>query len=339
VLGFAAGRVVWEHMQRREFIAGLGGATALVPLIARAQQAVPVVGFLHPSSPEPFGHIINGFRKGLNDTGFVEGQNVAIEFRWARGDYDKLPALAADLVQRRVRVILAGGGEVGALAAKATTSTIPILIIASNDPVKSGLVASFNRPGGNLTGLMTATSVLETKKFGLLCEMVPGARVVAMLINPNYPPHAADAIEVQSAAQSIGRQLLVLRASSSQAIDLAFATLVAQRAGALLVGGDPFLVGRSQQIATLATRHAIPAIYDFRESVVAGGLMSYGVNLANNYRQLGVYAGRILKGESASDLPVMHPALFDFAINLVTAKALGLDVPLHLQQRADEVIE
>jgi putative tryptophan/tyrosine transport system substrate-binding protein len=326
-------------MKRREFIGLLGGAAALVPLIARAQPAVPVVGFLHPSSPEPFGHIINGFRQGLNDTGFVEGQNVAIEYRWARGDYDKLPALVADLVQRRARVILAGGGEVGALAAKAATSTIPILIIASNDPVKSGLVASFNRPGGNLTGLMTATSVLETKKFGLLCEMVPSARVVAMLINPNYPPHAADAVEVQSAAQSIGRQLLVLRAGSPQAIDLAFATLVAQRAGALLVGGDPFLVGRSQQIATLATRHAIPAIYDFRESVVAGGLMSYGVNLANNYRQLGVYAGRILKGESASDLPVMHPALFDFAINLVTAKALGLDVPLHLQQRADEVIE
>src|SRR5215203_1727436 len=326
-------------MQRREFIGLLGGAAALVPLIARAQQAVPVVGFLHPSSPEPFGHIVNGFRRGLNDTGFVEGQNVTIEYRWARGEYDRLPALAADLVQRRVRVILAGGGEAGALAAKAATSTIPILIITSSDPVKSGLVASFNRPGGNVTGLMTATSVLEAKKFGLLCEMIPNARVVAMLINPNYPPHAADAVEVQSAAQSIGRQVLVLRAGSPQAIDSAFATLVAQRAGALLVGGDPFLVGRSQQIATLATRHAIPAIYDFRESVVAGGLMSYGVNLANNYRQLGVYAGRILKGESASDLPVMHPALFDFAINLVTAKALGLDVPLHLQQRADEVIE
>ena len=173
-------------MRRREFLSLLGGAAVAWPFAARAQQAVPVVGFLHPSSPEPFGHIINGFRRGLNDTGFVEGQNVAIEYRWARGDYDKLPALAADLVQRRVRVILAGGGEVGALAAKAATSTIPILIIASNDPVKSGLVASFNRPGGNLTGLMTATSVLETKKFGLLCEMVPGARVVAMLINPNY---------------------------------------------------------------------------------------------------------------------------------------------------------
>ena len=327
-------------MERRAFIALLGGAAATWPLAARAQQqAVPLVGFLHPSSPEPFGHIVNGFRRGLNDIGFVEGQNVAIEYRWARGEYDRLPALAAELVQRRMRVILAGGGEVGALAVKAATSTIPILIITSSDPVKSGLIASFNQPGGNITGLMTATSILEAKKFGLLCEMVSSARVVAMIINPDYPPHDADAVEVQSAAQSIGRQLLVLKANSPQAIDMAFATLVEQRAGALLVGGDPFLVGRSQQLVTLATRHAIPAIYDFRESVVAGGLMSYGSNLPNNYRQLGVYAGRILKGERAAELPVMHPAIFDFAINLVTAKALGLEVPPTLLARADEVIE
>ena len=238
-----------------------------------------------------------------------------------------------------MRVILAGGGEAGALAAKAATSTIPILIITSSDPVKSGLVASFNRPGGNVTGLMTATSVLEAKKFGLLCEMVPNARIVAMIINPNYPPHAADAVEVQAAAQSIGRQLLVLRAGSPQAIDSAFTTLVEQRAGALLVGGDPFLVGRSQQLVAMAARYTIPAIYDFRESVLLGGLMSYGSNLPNNYRQLGVYAGRILKGESAADLPIMHPALFDFTINLVAAKALGLDVPPMLLARADEVIE
>jgi putative tryptophan/tyrosine transport system substrate-binding protein len=325
-------------MDRRQFIALAGGAAAAWPLAARAQQAVPVVGFLHPSSPEPFGHIVNGFRRGLNDTGFVEGQNVAIEYRWARGEYDRLPALAAELVQRRVRVILAGGGEVRALAVKGATSTIPILIITSSDPVKAGLIASFNRPGGNITGLMTA-SILEAKKFGLLCEMVPNARVVATIINPDYPPHEADAVEVQSAAQSIGRQLLVLKANSPQAIDMAFAALVEQRAGALLVGGDPFLVGRSQQLVALATRHAIPAIYDFRESVVAGGLMSYGSNLPNNYRQLGVYAGRILKGERAAELPVMHPAIFDFAINLVTAKALGLEAPATLLARAEEVIE
>jgi putative tryptophan/tyrosine transport system substrate-binding protein len=330
----------FDQMKRREFITFLASAAAAWPFAARAQQqAVPVVGFLHPSSPEPFGHIVNGFRRGLSDTGFVEGQNVAIEYRWARGEYDRLRALAAELVQRGARVILAGGGEVGALAAKAATSTIPILVITSSDPVKSGLVASFNRPGGNITGLMTATSILEAKKFGLLCEMVPNARVVAMIINPDYPPHDADAVEVQSAAQSIGRQLLVLKANSPQAIDVAVATLVEQRAGALLVGGDPFLVGRSQQLVALATRHAIPAIYDFRESVVAGGLMSYGSNLPNNYRQLGVYAGRILKGERAAELPVMHPAIFDFAINLVTAKALGLDVPPMLLARADEVIE
>jgi putative ABC transport system substrate-binding protein len=293
-------------MKRRKFITLLGGAAVAWPFAAHAQQqAVPVVGFLHPSSPEPFGHIVNGFRRGLNDTGFVEGQNVAIEYRWARGEYDRLPALAAELVQRPVRVILAGGGEVGALAVKAATSTIPILIITSSDPVKSGLIASFNRPGGNITGLMTATSILEAKKFGLLCEMVPNARVVAMIINPDYPPHDEDAAEVQLAAQSVGRQLLVLKANSPQAIDMAFAILVEQRAGALLVGGDPFLVGRSQQLVALATRHAIPAIYDFRESVVAGGLMSYGSNLPNNYRQLGVYAGRILKGERAAELPVI----------------------------------
>jgi putative ABC transport system substrate-binding protein len=328
-------------MTRRKFITLLGGAAAW-PIAARAQQTdhlSPVIGFLHPSSPEPFGHIIEGFRRGLTDTGFIDGRNVAIEYRWARGQYDRLPTLAAELVQRRVRVILAGGGEVGALAAKGASATTPILFNTSDDPVKFGLVASFNRPGGNVTGLMTATSVLEAKKFGLLCEMVPNARLVAMLINPDYPPHVADAAEVQSAAQSIGRRLLVLRASSPPAIDSAFAAIIEQRAEALLVGGEPFLVGRSHQIVAMAARHAVPAIYAFRESVVAGGLMSYGANLPNNYRQLGAYAGRILKGESPADLPVMHPAIFDFAINLVTAKALGLTVPDTLLARADEVIE
>jgi putative ABC transport system substrate-binding protein len=327
-------------MRRRDFITLLGGAAAAWPLAAQAQQqSLPAVGFLHPSSPEAFPHTVDGFRRGLGDTGFVEGQNVTIEYRWARGEYDRLPRLAVELVQRGVRVILAGGGEVGALAAKAATSTIPILIIASSDPVKSGLVASFNRPGGNITGLMTATSILETKKFGLLCEMVPSAHTVAMLINPNYPPHAADAVEVQSAAQSIGRQLLVLRADSPQTIDAAFASLVAQRADALLVGGEPFLEGRREQLVALTTRHAIPAIFNFRESALRGGLMSYGSNIPNSYRQLGTYAGRILKGESAAELPIMFPALFDFVINLVTARALGIEVPPTLLARADEVIE
>ena len=330
-----------EHgagMKRRDFIAALGGVAAM-PLAARAQPAMPVVGFLHPSSPEPFQHIVNGFRQGLNDTGFVENQSVMVEYRWARGAYDRLPSLAGELVQRRVRVLLAGGGEIGAQAAKSATSTIPILIIPSSDPVKSGLVASFSRPEGNVTGLMTATSILEAKKFGLLCEMVPKARTIAMLINPDYPPHAADTIEVQSAAQSIGRQLIVLKANSPQTIDSAFEVIVAQRAQALLVGGDPFLVGRSQQIIAMTARHLIPAIYDFREAATAGGLMTYGASLPNNYRQLGTYAGRILKGEKVGDLPIMHPAKFDFVINLITAKALNLDVPPGLSARADEIIE
>ena len=326
-------------MRRREFIMLLGGAAAAWPLTARAQQTMPVVGFLHPSSPEPFQHIVNGFRQGLNDTGFVENQSVTVEYRWARGAYDRLPALASDLVQRRVRVLLAGGGEIGAEAAKSATSTIPILIIASGDPVKSGLVASFSRPEGNITGLMTATSILEAKKFGLLCEMVPQARTIAMLINPDYPPHAADAIEVESAAHSIGRQLIVLKANSPQAIDSAFEVIVSQRAQALLVGGDPFLVGRSQQIIAMTARHLIPAIYNFRESATSGGLMTYGANLPNNYRQLGNYAGRILKGEKVADLPIMHPAIFDFVINLITAKALGIEVPQSLLAAANEVIE
>jgi putative tryptophan/tyrosine transport system substrate-binding protein len=327
-------------MKRREFITLLGGVAAAWPLAGHAQQpAMSAVGFLHPSSPEAFPHIVEGFRRGLGDTGFVEGQNVMIEYRWARGEYDQLPRLAVELVQRRVRVILAGGGEASAFAAKAATSTVPILIIAGSDPVKSGLVASFNRPGSNITGLMTASSELEAKKFGLLCEMIPSARIIAMLINPNSPPHAADVVEVQSAAQSIGRQLVVLSADSSQAIDSAFAMLVAQRADALLVSGDPFLEGRHQQLVTLTTRHAVPTIFNFRESVVHGGLMSYGVNISNNYRQVGTYAGRILKGESAAELPLMFPAIFDFAINLVTARALGIEVPATLLARADEVIE
>lgn len=326
-------------MRRREFIALVGGAAVAWPLTAPAQQPLPAVGFLHPASPEAFPQIVDGFRRGLNDAGFIEGQNVTIEYRWARGEYDRLPGLALDLVQRGVRVILAGGGEGAALAAKAATSTTPILINTSSDPVKSGLVASFNRPGGNITGLMTATSTLEAKKFGLLCEMLPNARLIAMLINPNYPPSAADAAEVQSTAQTIGRQLFVLKADSPQTIESALANLVAQRADALLVAGDPFLEGRSQQIITLTTRQGVPAIYNFRESVVRGGLMSYGVNLSNNYQQLGVYAGRILKGESAADLPIIFPTAFDFAINLVTAKALGLQVPPMLLARADQVIE
>ena len=325
-------------MKRREFITLLGGATAW-PLSVTAQQpTMPVVGFLSSLSASVTGKRVVSFGQGLTETGYVVGRDVMVEQRLADGQYDRLPALAADLVNRRVNLIAALAPP-AAFAAKAATTTIPIVFIAALDPVKAGLVASLNRPGGNVTGLMTATSVLEAKKFGLLCEMVPNARLVAMLINPNYPPNAADAVEVQSAAQSIGRQLLLVRADSAGTIDLAIDGLVAQRAEALLVSGDPFLESRYQQLVALTTRHAIPAMFNFRESVQRGGLMSYGANISNNYRQLGAYAGRILKGESPADLPVMYPALFDFAINLVTAKALGLTVPPMLLARADEVIE
>jgi putative ABC transport system substrate-binding protein len=325
-------------MKRREFITLLGGATAW-PLSVTAQQpTMPVVGFLSSLSASVTGKRVVSFGQGLTETGYVVGRDVMVEQRLADGQYDRLPALAADLVNRRVNLIAALAPP-AAFAAKAATTTIPIVFIAALDPVKAGLVASLNRPGGNVTGLMTATSVLEAKKFGLLCEMVPNARLIAMLINPNYPPNAADAVEVQSAAQSIGRQLLLVRADSAGTIDLAIDGLVAQRAEALLVSGDPFLESRYQQLVALTTRHAIPAMFNFRESVQRGGLMSYGANISNNYRQLGAYAGRILKGESPADLPVMYPALFDFAINLVTAKALGLTVPPMLLARADEVIE
>jgi putative ABC transport system substrate-binding protein len=327
-------------VRRREFILLIGGVAAAWPLAARAQQsALPVVGFLHPASPEFGGAQVRGFRQGLNDSGFVEGQSVLVEYRWARGEYGRLPAMAAELARLPVRVMLAGGGEIGAFAAKGATSTIPVLIITSSDPIKSGLVATFNRPGGNVTGLMTATSILEAKKFGLLCEMVPNAHTVAILINPNYPPHTSDVFEVQSAAQTIGRQLLILEADSPQAIESAIAALVTQRADALLVTGDPFLESRSQQIVALTKRHAVPAMYNFRESVVNGGLMSYGVNITDNYRQLGEYAGRILKGESPAEMPIMFPAKFDLVINLTTAKAFSLTVPPTLLARADEVIE
>ena len=325
-------------MSRRDSVTLLGGAAAW-PLSVTAQQpTMPVVGFLSSLSASVTGKRVVSFGQGLTETGYVVGRDVMVEQRLADGQYDRLPALAADLVNRRVNLIAALAPP-AAFAAKAATTTIPIVFIAALDPVKAGLVASLNRPGGNVTGLMTATSVLEAKKFGLLCEMVPNARLIAMLINPNYPPNAADAVEVQSAAQSIGRQLLLVRADSAGTIDLAIDGLVAQRAEALLVSGDPFLESRYQQLVALTTRHAIPAMFNFRESVQRGGLMSYGANISNNYRQLGAYAGRILKGESPADLPVMYPALFDFAINLVTAKALGLTVPPMLLARADEVIE
>jgi putative ABC transport system substrate-binding protein len=299
---------------------------------------MPVVGFLHSASPEPLAHVLTAFREGLAHSGFVEGKNVAIESRWARGQYDQLPALAADLVQRRSALIVAGGGQPSVVAAKAAASTIPIVFVIGSDPVKDGLVASLNRPGGNITGLVNFTSLVEKKKFGLLREMVPHATLLAMLINPTAS-HEQDASDVQTEARARGKQLLVVRARTVPEIDAAFRNLVKQRVSALLVGGDAFFNSRRDQLIAMSMRHAIPAIYEFREYAVAGGLMSYGASLLSIYRQLGVYAGRILKGEKPADLPIIQPTKFDFVLNLIAAKALGLEIPPQLLALADEVIE
>ena len=328
-------------MRRRQFIALLGGAAVAWPLAAHAQQPakLPIIGFLHSASPEGLQQIVAGLHQGLNEAGYVEGQNVAFEYRWARGQYDQLPAMAADLVQRKVDVIIAGGGEVAARAAKDATSTIPVVFTAASDPVRAGLVASLAQPGGNLTGLVTFTSVVETKKFGLLREMVPKARNIAMLINPAFPPAEPDSREVESLARTLRQKLFVVRASDEHELDIAFATAVKEKAGALLVAGDPFFNSQRNRLVALASRNTIPAIYEFREYVVEGGLMSYGTSLPENYRQMGSYVGRILKGTHPSGLPVMQPTKLVFVINLKTAKLLRLTVPPNLLALADEVIE
>ncbi len=326
-------------MRRREFVALLGGSLAW-PLSPRAQQApMPVIGFLSSRSPGESASVVAAFRQGLNEAGYIEGHNVAIEFRWAEGQYDRLPAMAAALVSQQVALIIAAGGDRPALAAKAATSTIPIVFTGSDFPVKVGLVASLNRPGGNVTGASLFTSELEAKKLALLREMVPNTPLIAMLVNPNNPSAETDIGDVQTAAGAVGQQIVLLRAGSEQDIDVAFETIVQQRGKALLVAHDPFFLSLRHQLVASAARHAIPAIYESREFVSAGGLMSYGSEIADNYRVAGSYAGRILKGTDPADLPVQQPSKFALVINLKTAKTLGLDVPLHLQQFADEVIE
>jgi putative tryptophan/tyrosine transport system substrate-binding protein len=327
-------------MKRREFITLLGTAAMVLPINARAQQpALPVVGFLSSRSPNESTSAVAAFRQGLTEAGYVEGENVHIAFQWAEGQYDRLPRLAADLASRRVAVILATGGNPPALAAKAATATIPIVFIIGSDPVEVGLVASLNRPGGNVTGVSLFTSMLVAKRLELLRELLPTATTIAFLVNPNNSNAAPDTKVVQTAARGFGLQLVVLSAAIENDIDAAFATLVQRRANALLVNTDSFFLTRRNQFVALAARHAVPTIHDLREFTAAGALVSYGTDLADAYRQGGVYVGRIVKGEKPADLPVIQPTKFELGINLKTAKALGLDVPASLLARADEVIE
>jgi ABC-type uncharacterized transport system substrate-binding protein len=312
-------------MKRREFITLLGTAAAVWPFAARAQQpAMPVVGFLSARSPAEAASVLAAFRQGLGETGYFEGKNVTIEYRWAEGHYDRLPALAEELVRRGVAVIAATGGEPSPLAAKAATATLPIVFTLGGDPVAIGLVASLSRPGGNLTGTTIMAVDMVPKRLDFLRQLVPNAVAIAMLINPNFPMALAEARGVQDAARTLGVQINVLNASTETEIDTAFATLIGQKVGALVVGTDPLLLGQRDQLAGLAARHAIPTMYFLREFVQAGGLLSYGPDIRRGYRQAGVYTGYILKGTKPADLPVLLPTSFLLSVNLKTAKALYL---------------
>jgi putative ABC transport system substrate-binding protein len=325
-------------MRRREFITVLGGAAAW-PLAARAQQpAMPVIGYLNNGSPESDASRLTGLRRGLNETGYVEGRNFLIEYRWAGNQPDRLPALAADLVQLRVAVIVAAG-LLPALAAKAATTSIPIVFSAAADPVQLGLVASLNRPGGNLTGVNSFAGELGAKGLALLHDLVPSTETIGFLENPNNPIFDLTTRDVLAAAPVVGLKVQILKASTDREIDTAFVSLVQARTGALLVGNDPFFNSRIEQLVALAARHAIPAMYPLREFAAAGGLMSYGTSNRDIYQQVGIYTGRILKGSKPADLPVMQTTKFDLVINLKTAKALGLTVPSTLLAQATEVIE
>ncbi|MFZ1950370.1 MAG: ABC transporter substrate-binding protein [Pseudolabrys sp.] len=329
-------------MRRREFVSILGGAAAW-PLAARAQQrALPAVGFLNAASPDQFAHVVRAFRLGLNETGFVEDTTVAIEYRWADGQYDRLPALAADLVGRRVSVIATGSNIIAAIAAKAATATIPIVFLTGSDPVKDGLVTSLNRPGANLTGVTTLNVEIGPKRFEVLRELLPTATTMAVLINPNNHPALVETQirQAQALTRPLGLQMIhVLQAATEGDLDSAFSTAIQRGAGGLVINPDTFFSGQSAQLAALALRNAVPTISPYREFVTAGGLMSYGGSLVDQYRLVGVYVGRILKGEKPADLPVQQVSKVELIINLKTAKALGLTVTPSLLGRADEVIE
>ncbi len=323
---------------RREFIAALGGAAVAWPFAAGAQQpGMPVVGFLRSTSAADSTQFVTAFHQGLKEAGFVEGQNVAIEYRWAENQLDRLPALVADLVRLPVAVIVVNAPA--AHVAKGATTTVPIVFVTGSDPVRDALVASLNRPGGNVTGVVFFSEVLGAKRLELLRQLVPKATTIGVLVNPNSPETEAERKDVQAAAQAIGQQLIILDVSSDHDIETAFATLAQRGAGALLVGSGPFLTSHREQLVALAARHALPATYSLREFVMAGGLMSYGTSITDAYRQVGIYTGRILKGEKPADLPVMQSTKFDFEINLKTAKTLGLTVPQSLLVAADELIE
>ena len=327
-------------MRRRDFIAGIG-AVASLPRAAKAQpSAMPVVGFLGATSPEGYATFVRGFLLGLKDEGFTDTENVAIAYHWAQGQYDRLPALAADFVSRGVSVIVATGGLQTSLAAKQASQTIPIVFTLGSDPIKFGLVSSLNRPGGNITGVTLFAYLLDAKRVEIMHELVPGAAVVALLVNPNSPAQAeAQFAEVEAASRKFGQRLVLLKAGTESEIDQAVATMVQSKAGALLVSADPLFLSKRDRLIALVTRHAIPSIFEWRQFVEAGGLMSYGIDLVDAYRQAGTYVGRILRGASPADLPILQPTKFEFVINLKAAKALGIVVPNTMLVAASAVIE
>jgi putative ABC transport system substrate-binding protein len=327
-------------VRRREFITLLGAVTAGWALAARAQQpAMPVIGFLNSGSPENFTHLVAAFQAGLRETGYTENQNVSIEYRWAESHYERMPSLAVGLVRHQVAVIVATGGEMSAVAAKAATTRTPIVFASGGDPIREGLVTSLNRPGGNLTGIFFLTGAIESKRLGLLRDLLPDVQMIGALVNPNSPAAGVELTDISEAARAVSRRVVILRAGNEPEIEAAFTGIRERGIGALLVASDPFFGNRRDQIVALATRARVPAIYFAREFAATGGLMSYGANLADAYRQVGIYTGRILKGERPAELPILQVSKFEFVVNLKAANALGLASPPGLLAIADEIIE